>query len=396
CDGGAGADCDGAAGGERTASGPRPRPLTSRRRADGVRVLGDGPALLPGLSLGPALRLDVSIVPGGVVYISRALVIRELGDDDKGAVHVGLVRAQDLGNFWSTVTGQSPAQQPVIIHVPDDAAAELVRLLRALPDSPEQVLSYRLDDSSVGTQRSSYLLPVVDTASIQERGLPRLSLEEAPEAVRPLGAQYAGDRRRDARGVQRLVRNVHHNVTGSQRTDVHDVYVDGSTLRGARVGGSAATAAPGLWAARVVPGAVRSVESELDALLLGHLMALWVGDAEHGVTVHSDSRAALALLRDAIAEPVTLGGARGDRVRRIMRNLLELREQVSAAGVPVRARWIKGHAGDQGNEVADALSRSVARNTLAHSGDDEIHRRLTVLATAWQHPPDSDSGAGLV
>ena len=362
----------------------KPRPPVLRTRRDGVKVM-QPPALLDGVRLGPAARLDLHPVRGGIVYIMRTLVLDELGDDDRGDVHIGMVPAADLTRFWDwALDGQDP-RHPVIVHTRTEETAETLRLLTAIGPEGLNVVRYRLDESADGTQRSSYLLPEIVPEAVMELGEPRIRLADAPATVTPLGT--AADRaewKRVQRYLQRVAPELLHNMDRRTPAEVEHVFVDGATLRGARIGGAAATAEPGLWAARTVPGATRPVESELDALLLGYVVAAWAGAQDRPVVMHSDSRAALALLRDAAAEPLTLGGARGDRVRKSLRHLLEIRDYVGALGKTVKVRWIKGHVGHHGNELADALARSIARNTLAGTGRDEQVDRLDRIARAWE------------
>lgn len=362
----------------------KPRPPVLRTRRDGVKVM-QPPALLDGVRLGPAVRLDLHPVRGGIVYIMRTLVLDELGDDDRGDVHIGMVPAADLVRFWDwALDGQDP-RHPVIVHTRTEETAETLRLLTAIGPEGLNVVRYRLDESAVGTQRSSYLLPEIVPEAVMELGEPRIRLADAPATVTPLGT--AADRaewKRVQRYLQRVAPELLHNMDRRTPAEVEHVFVDGATLRGARIGGAAATAEPGLWAARTVPGATRPVESELDALLLGYVMAAWAGAQDRPVVMHSDSRAALALLRDAVAEPLTLGGARGDRVRTSLRHLLEIRDYIGTLGKTVKVRWIKGHVGHHGNELADALARSIARNTLAGTGRDEQVDRLDRIARAWE------------
>ena len=368
-------------------SAVRPRPPALRTRRDGVKVM-QTPSLLEGVRYGPCCRLDLHPVRGGIVYIVRGLVLDELGDDERGDVHIGMVPAAELPRFWEHVLAGQDPRDPVIVHERSDESAETLRLLTALGPAELNVVGYRLDESADGTQRSSYLLPEIVPEAVMELGALRIRLEDAPPTVTPLGS--AADRaewRRVQRYLQRVAPELLHNMDRRTPAEVDHVFVDGATLRGARIGGAAATAGPGVWAARTVPGATRPVESELDALLLGFVVAAWAGRQEGPVTIHSDSRAALALLRDAANEPLTLGGARGDRVRKSLRHLLELRDYISSLGKSVTVRWIKGHVGHHGNELADALARSIARNTLAGTVHDEQVERLDRIARAWEGGP---------
>ncbi|WP_205730610.1 hypothetical protein, partial [Bifidobacterium breve] len=67
-----------------------------------------------------------------------------------------------LHAFWSTVTVDLPPDRPVIVRLRSDRDTELLSLLEVLAPMEMRVVSYRLDESPVGTQRSSYLLPDVD------------------------------------------------------------------------------------------------------------------------------------------------------------------------------------------------------------------------------------------
>lgn len=365
----------------------RPRPPVLRTRRDGVKVM-QTPSLLEGVRLGPCCRLDLHPVRGGIVYITRGLVLDELGDDEREDVYIGMVPAAELHRFWDHALAGRDPRDPVIVHKRTDEAAETLRLLTALGPPGLNVVGYRLDESADGTQRSSYLLPEIVPEAVMELGALRIRLEDAPATVTPMGS--AADRaewKRVQRYLQRVAPELVHNMDRRTPAEVADVFVDGATLRGARIGGAAATAEPGVWAARTVPGATRPVESELDALLLGYVVAAWAGRQDGPVTIHSDSRAALALLRDAVNEPLTLGGARGDRARKSLRHLLELRDYISSLGKTVKVRWIKGHVGHHGNELADALGRSIARNTLAGTPHEDQVRRLDRIARAWEGGP---------
>lgn len=370
----------------------RPRPPALRTRKDGVRVM-QAPSLLAGARFGPCCRLDLHPVRGGIVYVMRGLVLDELGDDERGEVYLGMVPAAELHRFWEHALADRDPRDPVIVHNRSDEDAETLRLLTALGPPGLNVVGYRLDEPADGTQRSSYLLPEIVPNAVMELGVQRIRLEDAPVTVTPMGS--AVDRaewRRVQRYLQRVAPELLHNMDLRTPAEVEHVFVDGATLRGARIGGAAATAEPGVWAARTVPGATRPVESELDALLLGYVVAAWAGRQDGPVTMHSDSRAALALLRDAVQEPLTLGGARGDRVRKPLRHLLEIRDYIDSLGKTVKVRWIKGHVGHQGNELADALARSIARNTLAGTGREEQVERLDRIAHAWEGRPTGHEG----
>ncbi|MBD4635625.1 ribonuclease HI, partial [Xanthomonas citri pv. citri] len=90
------------------------------------------------------------------------LELRELGDDVRGQVYTGMIGTAHLSAFWSTVTVELPPERPVIVRLRSDRDAELLALLEVLAPVDTRVVSYRLDESPVGTQRSSYLLPDVD------------------------------------------------------------------------------------------------------------------------------------------------------------------------------------------------------------------------------------------
>lgn len=369
---------------------PVPRPPASLQvRADGVRVM-EAPALLAGVRLGPCCRLDVHPVPGGLVYVMRGLVLTPLGDDERGEVFVGVVPAAEVDRFWEHALAGRDPRDPVIVHLGSEEAAQTVRLLTAVGPPGLNVVGYRLDESADGTQRSSYLLPEVVPQAVAELDERRLRLADAPESVTGAGEAEAGTHWKPVhRYLQRVMPEVLHSLDRRTPALASEVFVDGATLRGARLGGAAATAGPEIWAARALPGATRPVEAELEGLLLGHAVAAWAGRTEAPVVIRSDSRAALALLRDAVAAPLTLGEARGDRVRTTLRHLLELREQMATAGRSVRLRWIKGHAGHPGNERADALARSVARNTLVGTHREEHRFRLQRIARSWADPADA-------
>lgn len=365
-------------------SPPRPAPPRVRVRRDGLRVVSQPLAMLPGVTYGPALRLDLHPVADGIVYVARTLELRELGDDAKGTVHTGVIPAPRLDRFWSTVMEGLPAGRPVIVRLRSEQEEDLVTLLRMIAPPGLDVVSYRLDDSPVGSQRSSYLLPDVDAEAVVRQGEERVSLEELraheesdPQLLR--SGQVFLSRRRTDRFIRRNLPHLMHSLEFTDAAEVTDVYVDGSLLRGTRTGGAAAVARPGLWAALPLTGATLPLEVELEGLVLGHLIAAWAAAPGRQVTIHSDSRAALALLREAHRERLTLGGARGERIRRALRRLLAAVDLTRAADVRVATTWVKGHAGTEGNELADALARSSARNTAAGIAPDEVRLRLDHL-----------------
>lgn len=360
---------------------PRPAPPRVRVRQDGVRVVAHPLAMLPGVTHGPSLRLDLHPVPDGIVYVIRTLELRELGDDDKGPVQTGLITAPRLNRFWDTVLHDLPAGRPVIVRLRSDREADLLTLLRMLAPTDVPVVSYRLDESPVGSQRSSYLLPDVDADRVMQLGAERIALEdlraqEAEDSAGRRSGQVFLSRRRADRFIRRTLPRLHHSLAFTDPADLTDVYVDGSLLRGTRTGGAAAVARDRMWAAHPLQGATLPLEVELEGLVLGHLMAAWGAPPGGEVTIHSDSRAALALLREAHRERLTLGGARGERIRRSLRRLLAAVDLSQAAGVHVNTTWVKGHAGLEGNEFADALARSAARNTAAGVSEGDLHRRL--------------------
>ncbi|MDY6054856.1 ribonuclease H family protein [Micrococcus sp.] len=374
---------------------PRPAPPRLRHRADGVRVVARPPAMLPGVDHGPALRMDLHRVSEGIVFVGRRLELRELGDDVKGTVVTGVVPAAELSRFWVTVTEGLPPGRPVIVRLRTDEDAELLSLLRAIAPPGLRVVSYRLDESPVGTQRSSYLLPDVDVHRVAASGAVRVPVESLhATAEEEADARRAGQvhltRRRVDRFLRRSLPTVSHNLSYGDTAHSRDIYVDGSVLRGTRTGGAAAYTQPGRWAAHAIPGATLPLEVELEALTLGHLMAAWSAAPQDHVTIHSDSRAALALLRDAHRERLTLGGARGERIRRALRRLLAAVDVATVAGVHVSTTWVKGHAGTRGNEISDELARSAARNTVAGVSAAELHERLDDLVRLWTIHPEAE------
>ena len=64
-------------------------------------------------------------------------------------------------------------------------------------------------------------------------------------------------------------------------------------------GGAVVHAGPSMWAVQAVAGATMPLEVELEALVLGHVICAWAGTPGGRVTIHSDSRTALALLNAA-------------------------------------------------------------------------------------------------
>ena len=380
----------------RAPAAPRPAPPRTRIRPDGVRVVAAPLAMLPGVDHGPALRMDLHPVAGGIVYVSRELELRELGDDVRGHVHTGMVGTAHLSAFWSTVTEGLPPDRPVIVRLRSDRDAELLALLEVLAPMDMRVVSYRLDESPVGTQRSSYLLPDVDPELVARTEAARIPLEaieaaqEEEDALRRSSGVFLSRRRTD-RFLRRTLPGVMHSLSFADEADVSEVYVDGSVLRGSRIGGAAAVGGPGMWAVRAVSGATMPLEVELEALVLGHVVCAWAGTPGERVTIHSDSRAALALLHAARRERLTLGGARGERIRRSLRRLLAAVDLAQAADVRVETTWVKGHVGVQGNELADDLARAAARH--AHVGTSEEDLRLR-MARLIRLSVDEDATAG--
>lgn len=105
------------------------------------------------------------------------------------------------------------------------------------------------------------------------------------------------------------------------------------------------------------------------------------------LTIHTDSRAAMHLIRSWIAGEDRLppGYTAGPHAASVNGGLIHIRDQMRREAHRIDIRWIRGHDGDPLNEGADSLAKLARRHAEGRWGltDDEIPTRAASIATAF-------------
>lgn len=354
---------------------PTPRPAGSAVRSDGIRVVGFVPALPQGVSYGRALRVDFFLASSSLVYVAAEVEIRELGDDRMLQPVTGSISG-DLDRLWPTVLGGIPAGVQVLMNVFASDAKVLSELLMTLPQVPAGIVHLGTDPELTPGSRLSFALPPVNPDAVETHGSARIALadlRDADGASSGLSAEELELRSR-RRNLGRLVPDMIHSENVLSAGPACTLFADGSVLKGSRMGAGAVVSADGRWMACPLR-TTRPLVAELRALTLALVLAgsTW---AEGDVVIATDSKFAIDLFRRTQADPVGLGGAKGDAVRHEVRQLRDAMAVVQDAGMTVTLTWVKGHSGETGNEQADTLARSAARNALNGLTGGELVGRL--------------------
>lgn len=354
---------------------PSPRPTGSAVRSDGIRLVGYRPALPQGVTYGRALRVDFYLAPSSVVYVAAEVEVRELGDDQMLEAHTGSIRG-DLDTLWPTVMGGVPADTQVLLNVFTSSAAVLSELVTTLPNAPARLVHLGIDPELTPGHRLSFALPHVRPELIEAHGAVRTSLSEFGDTsiAQPGLTAEELKLRSSRRDLARLVPEMVHAGDVLAAGPVRMIFADGSALKGSRIAAGAAVSADGRWMASPLRTTL-PLAAELHALTLALVLAgsTCVGG---NVLITTDSKDAIGLFRKAQADPLGLGGAKGAKVRGEVRRLRDALAVVKNAGITVALKWVKGHAGHPGNEHADALARSTARNSLNGLTGDALVARL--------------------
>lgn len=361
---------------------PVPRPPLTRRRADGVMFWPVSPDPLAAAGATAVAWIDLSVSNGHLVYCCALVGPDAATGSGTPRMWAGAISVDQCSRFWRIVLAGTAPGVPVHVRCRTRAAFDAITLLRAFQDAPDQL-------SDTGWNRMDASIPSLSVQRILQRKRTRFGVQAAdlPD-LRGGAAQHRNGAIPATSDTQLLLgrlANLRPDATVLHaeprkcvpRTTL--VCADGSALHGSRHGGAAAVAPDGSWIAYGAPALWRPATAEIAALTLACIL---IGHRRHDkeVTITSDSLHALAAARQIQESPgraSSLAPAKSDRRHYVrLGHALTL---LAGAGVSVRFRWVKGHDGDPGNEVADRMARSVARSTLAGVPAHELPDRLALV-----------------
>lgn len=143
-----------------------------------------------------------------------------------------------------------------------------------------------------------------------------------------------------------------------------EIFTDGSFLAYDRIGRGAAFSPAGSYAATVSSNARCPLSAELDGILCALVMAARVPDVTR-VRVRSDSKTAVRYCRAVSEGQDAQRVAPEDAPTRIRRRMMAVERLLEGTGGSVSFSWVRGHNGNEGNEIADRISRLTARRKAA-------------------------------
>lgn len=368
-----------------------PRSLVAR--VDDLRGL----PVLPGTVADTSYALiQVTLHPGWC--LARRVLIDDTGRQ-AGPAHVASIDAERVGDLWDVlldgldpatvvlVPATNPETDPVVIaSAPDDLDVRLVPTEPSdgepmhVPPAAQRLLHVGADLHDVLSQTLTPLPTVL------EREATRASALDAEERAR-------------AQAVELLSRSraVLHATVVSSGTGTYPwsqdapstIHTDGSVLHGSGCTGTAALTDTGAWVVSRIRRAYTADQAELAGILWG---VLTLARAETGRTVVlSDSVHAIRAVRRELSGPVRPWRATSINAGTTEKLLVLIHMAIDLTAVDVQLKWVRGHDGDCGNELADRCARAAARHANAGLDSTRVDAAIRQIL-ASRDESDDDVG----